>query len=75
VDNPGNDPDAHDWFINSATFQNVDLSATPKTAEMLIHMHRRTTGAVQAPSINITIAGDYGTGTFSRTETLTINCP
>jgi hypothetical protein len=75
VDNPGNDSDAHDWFINSATFQNVDLSATPKTAEMLIHMHRRTTGAAQAPSINITIAGDYGTGTFSRTETLTINCP
>jgi hypothetical protein len=65
-----------DYFITSATLQNVDLSSSPKTGEMAILMnHKNSSGANVAPSIAITIAGDYGTGAFSSSGTLTINCP
>ena len=65
-----------DWFIYGGTFQNVDLSSTPKYGEMAIKLHRKTTeGPNVAPSINTTVAGDYGTGAFSTTGNLTINCP
>ena len=74
INAPG-DSDTHDWFINGGTFQNVNLQSTPKSGEMAISMHRRTSGASEAPSISITVAGDYGTGTFSGTAALTINCP
>jgi hypothetical protein len=65
-----------DYFITSNTLQNVDVSNTPKHGEMAILMnHKNTLGHNVAPSIAITIAGDYGTGTFSTSGTLTINCP
>jgi len=73
--NKPDDSDTHDWFINSFSFQNVDLSATPKTGEMAIVLHRRTSGAAEAPSISIRVAGDYGTSTFSTTGVVTVNCP
>src|SRR5205085_9478780 len=35
-----NHPPNHDWFINSANFENVNLTTTPKSGQLVINMQR-----------------------------------
>ena len=68
----------HDWYVYGGSFANLNLTSPPKSGQMRIKMVRRTTqpGGNTAPSIYITVAGDYANGnTFKTSGTVRITCP
>ena len=62
-----------DWF----RFENVDLTSTPKKAEMLIQAFTRSSLPTEPPfnTIQVSVAGDYPAGTFRGEASVKINCP
>jgi hypothetical protein len=73
---PDADTNNHDWFVNGAAFQNVNLSDKPKIGEMHISLfRRRTSGPNDAPSLAVTVAGNYQSSTFSGHSNVKILCP
>jgi hypothetical protein len=72
----GEPPNTNDYIMRSWRFENVNTSSIPKMGEMVITLLRREGAAAREHnSIRITVAGDYGTGTFSTTGFVRVICP